>query len=190
MKKLFCSALLLTGLFVTVSPAFAHSDLVGSTPLPNSTVEAGPIRINLTFDEAPLDLPFGQGNLIAIADAKTGEQLGPACAKISGNSLSTIANIVNPGEYKILWRIASDDGHVNQGEYQITVQNNSNYSTNKVGNLCFDDFGIELKMEDQELLSKKIEQNSGLLEGFLWGLGFILAGSAMGAFFVKKRQSN
>jgi len=70
------------------------------------------------------------------------------------------------------------------------VQNNSNYSTNKVGNLCFDDFGIELKMEDQELLSKKIEQNSGLLEGFLWGLGFILAGSALGAFFVKKRQSN
>lgn len=190
MKKLFGSVLLLASLFAIVSPAFAHSELVSSTPLANSTVEAGPIRINLSFDEAPLDLPFGQGNLIAIADAKTGEQLGPACAKISGNSLSTIVNIENPGEYKILWRIASDDGHVNQGDYLITVQNNSNYATDKPGNQCFDEFGIELKMEDQELLSKKIEQNSGLLEGFLWGLGFVLAGSALGAFFVKKRQAN
>lgn len=187
---MFGSALLICGLFFAVSPAFAHSNLVSSTPLADSTVEAGPIRINLTFDEEPLDLPFGQGNLIAIADAKTGEQLGPACAIISGKSLSTVANIDNPGEYKILWRIASDDGHINQGEYQIKVENNSNYSTDKPGNQCFDEYGIELKIEDQEPLSKKIEQNSGLLEGFLWGLGFILAGSAMGAFFVKKRQSN
>jgi methionine-rich copper-binding protein CopC len=190
MRKLFGSALALFGILALAAPALAHSDLVSQTPMANSTVEAGPIRINLSFDEAPLNLPYGQGNLIAIADAKTGEQLGPACAKIEASSLSTIANISIPGEYKILWRIASEDGHVNQGDFTINVVNNSNYSTEKQGNQCFDEFGNELDINDQELLSKKREPNSGLLEGFFWGLGFILAGSAMGAFFVKRKQKN
>lgn len=190
MKKLFGSVLLLTWLLYAVSPAFAHSYLVSSTPSADSTVEAGPIKITLNFDEEPLQLPFGQGNLIAIADAKTGEQLGPACATVSGKSLSTTVKISLPGEYKIFWRIASDDGHVNSGDYKITVVNNSNYSTEKQGNQCIDAFGNELDINDQELLSNKIETNSGLLEGFLWGLGFIIAGSALGAFFVKRKQGN
>lgn len=190
MKRLFSAGLVITGLLVAVSPAFAHSDLITSTPSANSTVEAGPIRITLNFDEEPLALPFGQGNLIAIADEATGEQLGPACAKISGKTLSTTAKISIPGEYRIFWRIASVDGHVNSGDYKITVENNSNYSTDKQGNQCFDEAGVELDINDQALLSTKREPNSGLLEGFFWGLGFILAGTAMGAFFVKRKQGN
>lgn len=190
MKKLFGAALVILGIIPFANPALAHSDLVSQTPVANSTVEAGPIRISLNFTEAPLNLPFGQGNLIAIADAKTGEQLGPACAKISNSTLSTVANISIPGEYKIIWRIASEDGHVNQGDFNITVVNNSNYSTDKQGNQCFDENGVELDISDQDLLSTKRQPNSGLLEGFFWGLGFILAGSAMGAFFVKRKQKN
>ncbi len=190
MKKLLASALLVLGLFAGISPAFAHGDLVTNTPIAGSTVEAGPIRIMLTFDEDAMNLPFGQGNLIAIADARTGEQLGPACAKVEGNALSTTVNISIPGEYKVLWRIASSDGHVNSGDFSFTVVNNSNYSTSKQGNQCFDENGVELDITKQELLSKKIERNDGLFQGFLWGLGFILVGSAAGAFFVKRKQGN
>jgi hypothetical protein len=133
-------------------------------------------------------IAFGQGNLIAIADAATGEQLGPACARIEGTDLVTTANISGAGSYKVLWRSVSDDGHVASGDYLITVENNSNYSTDRIGNQCFDDQGIELDASKQEPLSRKIEQNDGLLQGLVWGIVFILIGSLFGAILLKRRQ--
>lgn len=168
--------------------ALAHSELVANSPLKDSTVEAGPIQVKLDFDEAPMNLPFGQGNLIAVANAVTGEQLGPACAKIEGTSLTTVVNLSEPGKYRILWRIASDDGHINNGDFEFTVVNNSNYSTDKTGNQCFDANGKELDITNQEPLSVKVQQNDGLMEGFFWGLGFILVGTLAGALLVKNRQ--
>jgi len=187
MQNFRALSLAIIAFFIGVSPAMAHSELVTTSPLANSTVEAGPIRIKLDFDEAPLKLPFGQGNLIAVAVKETGEQLGPACAKVEGNSLTTIVKLSAPGEYKILWRIASEDGHVNSGDFDFTVVNNSNYSTDKTGNQCFDEQGVELDAADQEPLSVKVQQNDGLLQGFIFGLGFIIVGTLAGAFLVRSK---
>jgi methionine-rich copper-binding protein CopC len=189
MRKFSVSALILTA-FVAFgsSPALAHDELVSTSPIADSTVEAGIIRISLQFDEAPMELEFGQGNLIAIANAETGEQLGPACARIQGTDLTTTASISAPGKYKILWRAVSDDGHVASGDYLITVVNNSNYSSDKVGNQCFDDQGVELDVSTQELLSIKISPNDGLVQGMIWGAGFILLGGLIGGFLLKRQQ--
>jgi methionine-rich copper-binding protein CopC len=170
------------------SPALAHNELVSTSPIADSTVEAGIIRISLQFDEAPMELEFGQGNLIAIANAETGEQLGPACARIQGTDLTTTASISASGKYKILWRAVSDDGHVASGDYLITVVNNSNYSSDKIGNQCFDDQGVELDVSTQELLSTKISPNDGLIQGMFWGAGFILLGGLIGGFLLKRQQ--
>jgi len=189
MRKFSVSALILTAfLAFGSSPALAHDELVSTSPIADSTVEAGIIRISLQFDEAPMDLEFGQGNLIAIANAETGEQLGPACARIQGTDLTTTASISASGKYKILWRAVSDDGHVASGDYLITVVNNSNYSSDKVGNQCFDDQGVELDVSTQELLSTKISPNDGLVQGMFWGAGFILLGGLIGGFLLKRQQ--
>lgn len=189
MRKFSVSALILTAfLAFGASPAFAHNELVSTSPIADSTVEAGIIRISLQFDEAPMELEFGQGNLIAIANAETGEQLGPACARIQGNDLTTTASISASGKYKILWRAVSDDGHVASGDYLITVVNNSNYSSDKIGNQCFDDQGIELDASTQEPLSTKISPNDGLIQGMFWGAGFILLGGLIGGFLLKRQQ--
>jgi methionine-rich copper-binding protein CopC len=189
MRKFSVSALILTAfLAFGSSPALAHNELVSTSPIADSTVEAGIIRISLQFDEAPMELEFGQGNLIAIANAETGEQLGPACARIQGTDLTTTASISASGKYKILWRAVSDDGHVASGDYLITVVNNSNYSSDKVGNQCFDDQGVELDVSTQELLSTKISPNDGLIQGLLWGAAFILSGGLIGGFLLKRQQ--
>jgi methionine-rich copper-binding protein CopC len=189
MRKFSVSALILTAfLAFGSSPALAHNELVSTSPIADSTVEAGIIRISLQFDEAPMDLEFGQGNLIAIANAETGEQLGPACARIQGTDLTTTASISASGKYKILWRAVSDDGHVASGDYLITVVNNSNYSSDKVGNQCFDDQGVELDVSTQELLSTKISPNDGLIQGLFWGAAFILSGGLIGGFLLKRQQ--
>ncbi|NDE89362.1 MAG: copper resistance protein CopC, partial [Micrococcales bacterium] len=170
MRKFTISALVL-GLLTLSSPVFAHDELETTSPIAGATVEAGVIPITLTFSEPPLDLPYGQGNLIAIADNKTKEQLGPACAKVEGSVLSTVVHISTPGEYKILWRVAADDGHVNSGDFTFTVVNNSNYSTDTPGNQCFDENGQPLDISKQELLSTKVQPDDGMVSGIFWALG-------------------
>ena len=187
MRKFTVSALVL-GLITVSSPVFAHDELTATSPIAGSTVEAGSIPVILSFGEAPMDLPFGQGNLIAIADNKTKEQLGAACAKVNGNELSTIVHISAPGEYKILWRVASEDGHVNSGDFTFTVVNNSNYSTDTPGNQCFDDNGVPLDATKQELLSTKIQPDDGLVSGIFWALGVTLLAALVGGLLVKRRQ--
>ncbi len=188
MRKLSISAFICLGLVGFSTPALAHNQIEDTYPAAGSTVEAGPVHIDLTFEEAPLDLPFGQGNLIAIAKADTGEQLGPACARIQDNHLITTANLSAPGEYKVLWREASDDGHVVSGEFNFTLTNNINYTTNKPGNQCFDENGQELDISKQELLSKKVQQGDGFVTGLVWAAVFVVLGSLIGALNIRRQK--
>ena len=192
MRKLSVSAIVLaiSSIFILSSPAFAHNELISQSPSGDSVVDAGSIEIRLDFAEEPIATAFGEGNLIAIANAETGEQLGPACARVDGTSMYTTVNIVEPGIYKILWRSASDDGHIASGDYLITVENNTGYETDQVGNQCFDDEGVELKVDTQEPLSQKIDQMSGFWNGLLWGVPIVVGGGVLGAFLVMRRSSN
>jgi methionine-rich copper-binding protein CopC len=192
MRKLSVSALVLaiSSIFILSSPAFAHNELISQSPSGDSVVDAGSIEIRLDFAEEPIATAFGEGNLIAIANAETGEQLGPACARVDGTSMHTTVNIVDPGIYKILWRSASDDGHIASGDYLITVENNTGYETDRIGNQCFDDEGVELKVDTQEPLSQKIDQMSGFWNGLLWGVPIVVGGGVLGAFLVMRRSSN
>ena len=192
MRKLSVSALVLaiSSIFILSSPAFAHNELISQSPSGDSVVDAGSIEIRLDFAEEPIATAFGEGNLIAIANAETGEQLGPACARVDGTSMYTTVNIVEPGIYKILWRSASDDGHIASGDYLITVENNTGFETDQIGNQCFDDEGVELKVDTQEPLSQKIDQMSGFWNGLLWGVPIVVGGGVLGAFLVMRRSSN
>jgi methionine-rich copper-binding protein CopC len=190
MRKLTGSALLLTLPFTLFfgSPAFAHNELLDQTPSGDSAVEAGSIEIRLEYDAEPIPTEFGKGNLIAIANAVTGEQLGAACARIDGTSMFTTVNIQDPGTYKVLWRSASSDGHIASGDYLIEVENNTNYQTDSIGNQCFDDNGVELKLEDQEPLSSDKNPFTGFVQGIIWGGAFIIIGGALGAYLVNRRK--
>ena len=192
MRKLSVSAIVLaiSSIFILSSPAFAHNELISQSPSGDSVVDAGSIEIRLDFAEEPIATAFGEGNLIAIANAETGEQLGPACARVDGTSMYTTVNIVEPGIYKILWRSASDDGHIASGDYLITVENNTGFETDQVGNQCFDDEGVELKVDTQEPLSQKIDQMSGFWNGLLWGVPIVVGGGVLGAFLIMRRSSN
>lgn len=191
MRKLTVSAcvLALSSIFCISSPALAHNELVDQTPSGQSVIEAGAIEIRLEYSEVPIQTAFGEGNLIAIANSETGEQLGPACARVDGTSLYTTVNIQDSGVYKVLWRNASEDGHIASGEYSITVENNTGYETDRVGNQCFDDNGVELKADMQEPLTQKVDLMQGFWQGLLWGVPFIIGGGVLGAYLVIRRSS-
>jgi hypothetical protein len=152
-------------------------------------VEAGPIEIRLEYSEEPIPTEFGQGNLLAVANAETGEQLGAACARIDGKTIYTTVNLQDPGTYKVLWRSASDDGHIASGEYLITVENTTGYVADSIGNQCFDDSGVELTLDSQEPLSLVSDSKFDLVQGLIWAGAFIVAGGAFAALLVLKRRS-
>lgn len=191
MSKLTVSigVLALSSIFFISSPALAHNELVDQTPSGQAVVEAGAIEIRLEYSEEPIQTAFGEGNLIAISNAETGEQIGPACARVDGTTLYTTVNIQDPGMYKVLWRNASDDGHIASGEYSITVENNTGYETDRVGNQCFDDNGVELEAGSQEPLTQKVDPMNGFWNGLLWGVPFIIGGGVLGAYLVIRRSS-
>jgi methionine-rich copper-binding protein CopC len=190
MRKLTVSALVLTisSVFLISSPAFAHNELVDSSPSADAVIEAGSFDIRLEYSEEPIPTEFGKGNLLAIANADTEEQLGAACARIDGKTMYTTVNIQDPGKYKVLWRSASDDGHIAAGEYLITVENTSGFVAEAIGNQCFDDNGVELTLETQEPLSVKSDSKIDLVQGLIWAGAFIVAGGALGAYLVLNRR--
>lgn len=187
MTKFSVSALVLLSLCLA-SPALAHDEIEDASPSAGATLEAGVIPVRLTFAEEPMDLPFGQGNLIAVARVSDGEQLGPACAKIEGNMLTTNLQLSADGEYKILWRAVSNDGHVVTGDYNITIENHSYYSTDNPGNQCFDANGKELDIKKQELLSETVKPFDPFLNGLIWSFPFVMLGALAGALMVKRQQ--
>jgi len=175
-------------LITTSSPALAHNALISTSPEAGATVEAGMIPITLHFEENPLDLGMNQGNLIAVADAETGEQLGASCAQLNGTDLTTTLDIAKAGQYKILWRSTSDDGHVASGDFLINVENNTNYQTDNPGNQCFDENGVAIKLADQTPLSTKKDSGIGAVQGLLIGIGFIVVGSVVSALLIRRKQ--
>ncbi len=191
MRKLTVSALVLSlsSVFLLSSPALAHNELIEQSPSADSVVEAGSIEIRLEYSEEPIPTEFGKGNLLAIANAETGEQLGAACARIDGKTMFTTVNIQDPGQYKVLWRSASDDGHIASGEYLITVENTTGYVSDGIGNQCFDENGVELTLETQEPLTKVAESEFDLVAGLIWAGALIAAGGALGAYLVLHRRS-
>lgn len=191
MPKLTVSALVLSlsSVFLLGSPALAHNELINSSPSADSVVEAGPIEIRLEYSEEPIPTEFGKGNLLAIANAETGEQLGAACARIDGKTMYTTVNIQDPGKYKVLWRSASDDGHIASGDYLITVENISGYVADSIGNQCFDDNGVELTLDTQEPLSVESENNTDQSQVLIWAGVLIVAGGALAAVLLLKRRS-
>jgi methionine-rich copper-binding protein CopC len=190
MPKLTVSALVLSlsSVFLVSSPALAHNELINSSPSSEAVIEAGSIDIRLEYSEEPIPTEFGKGNLLAVANAETGEQLGAACARIDDKTLYTTVNIQDPGQYKVLWRSASDDGHIASGEYLITVENTTGYVADSIGNQCFDDNGVELTLDTQEPLSVKSEGKFDLVLGLIWAGAFIIAGGALGAYLVLQRR--
>jgi len=191
MSKLTVSALLLSlsSVFLLSSPALAHNELIGQSPSADEVVGAGSIEIRLEYGEEPIPTEFGKGNLLAIANAETGEQLGAACARIDGKTMYTTVNLQDPGKYKVLWRSASDDGHIASGDYLITVENTTGYVADSIGNQCFDDSGVELTLDAQEPLSKEVESEFDLVLSLIWAGAFIIAGGALSAYLVLQRRT-
>ena len=117
------SALLVTGLvaasLLVAAPAFAHDELIDSTPEAGETLTALPDQFSIKMNEDLLDLDdegSGFGILVQGAD---GLYYGDGCVTVDGPTMSAEAVLGEPGEYTFIWQVVSSDGHPTSDEFMF-----------------------------------------------------------------------
>ncbi|MFC3963823.1 copper resistance CopC family protein [Nocardia jiangsuensis] len=109
----------LAGLLVTMGTgtAAAHSIVVGSVPTDGSSVEAGPERVSVTFNE-PLQPSFPALTVVG-PDNHFWQQGDPV---VDGATVSVPVGELGPaGTYTIAFRVTSADGHAVNGTRTFTL---------------------------------------------------------------------
>ncbi len=107
------AAALLVG---AATAAQAHNTLEGTSPADGSTVKVVPAAVTLTFNEPALAV----GTEIIV----TGPG-GPIQSGVAVLVNSTVSEHLQPGspagQYKVLWRVTSADGHPVSGTFSFTA---------------------------------------------------------------------
>ncbi|EOM74308.1 copper resistance protein [Rhodococcus rhodnii LMG 5362] len=100
-----------------VGTASAHSVTTGSNPAPESSVDAGPERVEVQFNEA-LQTQFASLTVVG-PDGNLWTKSDP---RVEGNTVSADLGELGPaGEYTIAYRVTSADGHPVSGTIPFTL---------------------------------------------------------------------
>lgn len=97
---------------VGVQPASAHSALTSSTPADGAVVTEPLESVDLTFSEAPL-AGLDAGLRIQVTDA-AGMDVATGDVTVSGTTMRRAVDL-DRGNYTVLWRYVSPDGHPIEG---------------------------------------------------------------------------
>lgn len=110
-------AVLFACAFAAAGTASAHSGAVSSVPENGSTVEVGPARASITFNE---ELQQNFPSLTVVGP--DGRLWSKGKALVEGRSVSVELGELGPvGEYTIAFRVTSADGHPVSGTRTFTL---------------------------------------------------------------------
>ncbi|CDH18808.1 copper homeostasis periplasmic binding protein CopC [Xenorhabdus bovienii] len=115
------SALVVLFVGMSCQQALAHAHLKDQTPAENTTVEAAPQAITLSFSER-IELGFSKVKLIGPEKktVKTGKlELDP---DTKTKLILPVEDKLVAGEYSVDWSVLSVDGHKTKGAYNFTVK--------------------------------------------------------------------
>jgi methionine-rich copper-binding protein CopC len=106
-------------LIATPQSAAAHDALVESSPAADSTVDTLPAELTLTFSAA---LIGGDGSTAIVVTDAAGESVTDGPAELDGAMVTQpLVAEADAGEYHVVWKVVSSDGHPTSGEFDFTV---------------------------------------------------------------------
>ncbi|MFT4221240.1 MAG: copper resistance protein CopC [Microbacterium sp.] len=98
--------------------AFAHDALVDSDPADGATVAALE-HVTLTFSSDPLD---GEGASLVEVIGPDERHYETECPEIVGTDVTTPVELGGAGEYEIVFKVVSSDGHPVSGSQSFTYE--------------------------------------------------------------------
>ena len=103
-------------------PAQAHTSLVSSVPIKNSTIKAMPKTIAMTFDDKLIKIAGKNISKFSVVGPDGKEiKLGPITLTNQIISAAVLEPKPKPGIYKINYRVISGDGHPVSGTIKFTL---------------------------------------------------------------------
>ena len=97
--------------------AMRHARLVRAIPAIDGTVSAPPIAIQLWFNEM-VTAKLTTATIVA-PDSTTVATVKFIATPDSLNVIGPVGTVLSPGDYRVLWRTMSIDGHPIRGEYRF-----------------------------------------------------------------------
>lgn len=98
------------------APAFAHDELLGSSPEPGQVLDAAPAEISLEFSNDIIEV----GTAIEVVDHHGGE-VAVGEPVVAGPRVTASLPADLEGEYQVRWRAVSSDGHPIEGTIDFGV---------------------------------------------------------------------
>ncbi|MFX0538561.1 copper resistance CopC family protein [Ornithinimicrobium sp. Y1847] len=113
---------LLLGLITTVfllpgQVASAHDVLLDSDPAEGASLDEAPTTLTLTFSGQITDL----GAQISLTGGSGAGSLVAGPPRVEGTRLVQDLAEMGPGDYEVLWRVTSEDGHPISGSFSFEV---------------------------------------------------------------------
>ena len=96
---------------------WAHAILMDSTPKINSTVKGPEVAINLRFN---VRIDGGRSRVLLVSPDGTVSTL-TLVGQSTPDTLQTRAAGLQPGAYKLQWKVLASDGHMSSGDIPFTV---------------------------------------------------------------------
>ena len=116
---LLAALLLCVGASLPAAPAaFAHDQLISSSPAPDERLDKTPASIILAVSSPLLEL----GHEVRVVDDNAKNWVGGA-AVLSRETLTQALPELPDGGYQVSWRVVSADGHPISGSYAFHVGN-------------------------------------------------------------------
>lgn len=101
------------------APAFAHADLLDSSPAADSTVDTLPDEIVLTFSADLIAAP-GATEVVIVDDSGTSVAEGDPM--VAGSTMTQrLSRSASDGVYTVTWKVVYADGHPGSSSYSFTV---------------------------------------------------------------------
>lgn len=101
---------------IFASGAWAHTDVVGTSPMDGAVIDVTPADVSITFSEPPIE----EGAAILLADV-SGTELPLGEVQFVGATVKAAAPTdLVAGDYIVTWRVSAKDGHVLTGEFSFT----------------------------------------------------------------------
>lgn len=120
-RPIALAASVLAAFLILVSPlsASAHDALTASSPEADSSVATLPSELTLTFSA---DLLGGEGSTEVVVMDADENSVTDGDATVSGPVVTQpLVSAAAAGEYHVIWKVVSSDGHPISGEYYFTV---------------------------------------------------------------------
>ena len=97
--------------------AFAHANLVSTSPEDGAAVASAPTEVRVRFDDP---VAVGPGNAVVSAD-RNSVLAGSPRVERGGHDLVLPLQTLGNGDYSVRWAIVSDDGHLESGSLAFRV---------------------------------------------------------------------